>query len=162
MQVGSFEITIENPAGSKRSGRDADGKEWETTMTHSYGYIRGTESADGDPFDVFISSDIDGWNRRKVYVVDQYNPDGTFDEHKVMLGFNDKDNASRLNYKATAARHDFDLSELKSMVQSLQHPLAVIEYGDSPKAQNIILEVVHNGKNFVVGLSLRPTVKGPV
>ena len=48
------------------------------------------------------------------------------------------------------------------MVQSLQHPLAVIEYGDSPKAQNIILEVVHNGKNFVVGLSLKPTVKGPV
>ena len=93
VQVGSFEITIENPAGSKRSGTDAKGKKWETTMTHSYGYIRGTESADGDPLDVFISSDIDGWNGRKVYVVDQYNPDGTFDEHKVMLGFNDKDEA---------------------------------------------------------------------
>ncbi|MDE7461621.1 MAG: hypothetical protein K2M88_00515 [Muribaculaceae bacterium] len=48
------------------------------------------------------------------------------------------------------------------MVQSLQHPLDVIEYGDSAKAQNIILEIVHNGKNFVVGLSLKPTVKGPV
>ena len=29
----------------------------------------------------------------KVFVVDQYNPDGSFDEHKVMLGFNDVDDA---------------------------------------------------------------------
>ena len=93
VQIGTFDITIENPAGSKRSGTDAGGKKWETTMTHAYGYIRGTESADGDPLDVFLSSDIDGWNGRKVYVVDQYNPDGTFDEHKVMLGFNDRDEA---------------------------------------------------------------------
>ena len=93
VQIGTFDITIENPAGSKRSGTDAGGKKWETTMTHAYGYIRGTESADGDPLDVFLSSDIDGWDGRKVYVVDQYNPDGTFDEHKVMLGFNDRDEA---------------------------------------------------------------------
>ena len=48
---------------------------------------------DGDHIDVFLSNDIDGWNGRKVFVVDQYNPDGTFDEHKVMLGFNDMDEA---------------------------------------------------------------------
>lgn len=48
---------------------------------------------DGDHIDVFLSNDIDGWNGRKVYVVDQYNPDGSFDEHKVMLGFNDMDEA---------------------------------------------------------------------
>ena len=44
---------------------------------------------DGDHIDVFLSNNIDGWDGRKVYVVDQYNPDGGFDEHKVMLGFND-------------------------------------------------------------------------
>ena len=93
VQVGSFDITIENPAGSTRTGVDANGKAWSTTMANSYGYIKGTQSADGDPLDVFISSDIDGWNGRKVFVVDQFNPDGTFDEHKVMLGFNDKDEA---------------------------------------------------------------------
>ena len=93
VQVGTFDVTIENPKGSKRSGTDASGKKWETTMTHSYGYIRGTESVDGDHIDVFISSDIDDWNGRKVFVVDQYNPDDTFDEHKVMLGFNDKEEA---------------------------------------------------------------------
>lgn len=93
VQVGTFDVTIENPKGSVRSGTDADGKRWETTMTHTYGYIRGTEGVDGDHIDVYLSSDIDGWNGRNVFVVDQYNPDGTFDEHKVMLGFNDRDEA---------------------------------------------------------------------
>lgn len=93
VQVGTFDVTIENPKGSKRSGRDTDGKQWETTMTHTYGYIRGTKGVDGDHIDVYLSSDIDGWNGRKAFVVDQYNPDGSFDEHKVMLGFNDKDEA---------------------------------------------------------------------
>lgn len=93
VQVGTFDITIEQPQGSVRKGTDANGKQWESKMHNTYGYFRGTEGVDGDHIDVFISNDIDGWNGRKVYVVDQYNPDGTFDEHKVMLGFNDMDEA---------------------------------------------------------------------
>lgn len=93
VQVGTFDITIEQPQGSVRKGTDADGKQWESKMHNTYGYFRGTEGVDGDHIDVFLSNDIDGWNGRKVYVVDQYNPDGTFDEHKVMLGFNDMDEA---------------------------------------------------------------------
>ena len=93
VQVGTFDITIEHPQGSVRKGTDADGKQWESKMHNTYGYFRGTEGVDGDHIDVFLSNDIDGWNGRKVYVVDQYNPDGTFDEHKVMLGFNDMDEA---------------------------------------------------------------------
>ena len=93
VSIGGFDIAIENPAGSVRKGVDANGKEWSTTMANAYGYIKGTESADGDPLDVFLHQNMDEWDGRKVYVVDQYNPDGTFDEHKVMLGFNDKDEA---------------------------------------------------------------------
>lgn len=93
VQVGTFDITIEQPQGSVRKGTDANGKQWESKMHNTYGYFRGTEGVDGDHIDVFLSNDIDGWNGRKVYVVDQYNPDGTFDEHKVMLGFNDMDEA---------------------------------------------------------------------
>ncbi len=93
VQVGTFDITIEQPEGSIRRGTDADGKKWESKMHNTYGYFRGTEGVDGDHIDVFLSNDIDGWNGRKVFVVDQYNPDGTFDEHKVMLGFNDMDEA---------------------------------------------------------------------
>ena len=93
VQVGTFDITIENPKGSVRRGKDANGKEWESKMNNTYGYFRGTEGVDGDHIDVFLSNDIDGWDGRKVFVVDQYNPDGSFDEHKVMLGFNDVDDA---------------------------------------------------------------------
>lgn len=91
--IGEFGITIENPAGSVRKRVDADGKEWSNTMANTYGYIKGTEGVDGDHIDVFLHSDMDQWNGRKVFVVDQTNTDGSFDEHKVMLGFNDKDEA---------------------------------------------------------------------
>ena len=93
VQVGTFDITIEQPQGSVRKGTDANGKQWESKMNNTYGYIRGAVGVDGDHIDVFLSNDIDGWNGRKVFVVDQYNPDGSFDEHKVMLGFNDADEA---------------------------------------------------------------------
>lgn len=93
VQVGTFNITIENPKGSVRSGIDTEGNKWETIMQNTYGYIRGTEGVDGDHIDVFLSDDIDGWNGRRAFVVDQYNEDGSFDEHKVMLGFNETDDA---------------------------------------------------------------------
>lgn len=93
VQVGTFNTTIENPKGSVRSGIDTEGNKWKTIMQNTYGYIRGTEGVDGDHIDVFLSDDIDGWNGRRVFVVDQYNEDGSFDEHKVMLGFNETDDA---------------------------------------------------------------------
>ena len=93
VRIGQFDITVENPKGSVRRGTDANGNPWETTMQNTYGYIRGTEGVDGDHIDVFLTNEIDGWNGRRVYVVDQYNEEGTFDEHKVMLGFNDEDDA---------------------------------------------------------------------
>lgn len=103
IQVGTFNVTIENPKGSIRSGIDANGNRWETAMQNTYGYIRGTKGVDGDHIDVFLADDIDGWDGRRVFVIDQYNEDGTFDEHKVMLGFNDEADAQRAylsNYEA--------------------------------------------------------------
>ena len=93
VQIGTFNVTIEQPKGSVRSGVDKGGKKWEVEMQNTYGYIRGTEGVDGDHIDVFLSDDIDGWDGRQVFVVDQRNADGSFDEHKVMLGFNDINDA---------------------------------------------------------------------
>lgn len=93
VQIGTFNVTIEQPRGSVRSGVDKGGKKWEIEMQNTYGYIRGTEGVDGDHIDVFLSDDIDGWDGHKVFVVDQRNADGSFDEHKVMLGFNDINDA---------------------------------------------------------------------
>ena len=69
-------------------------------------------------------------------------------------------NASRLRAKATSFGHDFDLGEVTDLVKALQKPLAVFAYGDKTKAQNIIVPLQKDGKNFIVGLSLNPTVGG--
>ena len=116
VRIGQFDITVENPKGSVRRGVDASGKDWEQTMQNTYGYIRGTEGVDGDHIDVFLTNDIDGWSGRRVYVVDQYNEDGTFDEHKVMLGFNDEAEAQDAylsNYeKGWSFKHKLVLSSV--------------------------------------------------
>lgn len=94
VKVAGFNISIEQPRGSVRSGTDANGKKWSVTMNNTYGYMTDNVGVDGDHLDVFLSNDIDSWDQQNVYVVDQYNLDGTFDEHKVMLGFNDRDDAT--------------------------------------------------------------------
>lgn len=88
--IDGYNITLENPKGSERSGTDKDGKKWSVTMNNDYGYIRGTEGVDGDHIDVFLS---DTPESGKVFVVDQVNEDGTFDEHKVMYGFDTRQDA---------------------------------------------------------------------
>lgn len=83
-KVDGYNVSIENAKGSVRRGTGADGKSWETTMQNDYGYIRGTQGVDGDHIDVFLS---DTPEEGDVFVVDQVNEDGSFDEHKVMYGF---------------------------------------------------------------------------
>lgn len=90
IKINGFDVTIEQPSGSVRSGKDASGKEWSQVMNNTYGYIRGTESVDGDHIDVFLGPDM---NSDIVYVVDQVNTDGSFDEHKVMMGFSSLEDA---------------------------------------------------------------------
>lgn len=92
IKVDGLDITIEQPKGSIRRGTDANGKQWESEMHNTYGYIRGTESVDGDHIDIFLS---DNPTEGKVFVVDQVNKDGSFDEHKVMYGFSDMESAKR-------------------------------------------------------------------
>lgn len=96
IKFGGYDYTIENPKGSTRSGKDADGKEWKVTMHDTYGYIRGKFGKDGDHLDMFINdkADLDNWDG-DVFVVDQVNPDGSFDEHKVMYGYDSMDNAEK-------------------------------------------------------------------
>ncbi len=83
-KVDGYNVSIENAKGSVRRGKSADGTEWQTTMHNDYGYIRGTQGVDGDHIDVFLS---DTPEEGDVFVIDQVNEDGSFDEHKVMYGF---------------------------------------------------------------------------
>lgn len=90
VEVQGMSIAIENPKGSTRSGVDADGNEWSTEMQDTYGYFEGTAGADTDDIDVFVGehplSD-------KVFIVDQVKEGGSFDEHKVMFGYESSEDA---------------------------------------------------------------------
>ncbi|MBI4695594.1 MAG: hypothetical protein HY749_16375 [Gammaproteobacteria bacterium] len=90
-----LDIAIENPAGSKRTGVGENGKPWSVEMSAHYGYLKQTEGADGDQVDVYLT-DHAGDANRPVYVFDQVSKDGTFDEHKAVLGAADQTEAEKL------------------------------------------------------------------
>ncbi len=93
VRVQGLDISIENPAGSTRTGTREDGSTWSTVIPRHYGYIRGTVGKDKDHIDVTLGDAPDD-AKRPVIVVDQGTPKGkTFDEHKVMLGFESRDAA---------------------------------------------------------------------
>lgn len=86
--VAGLPLTIENPCGSRRR------PEWAPLTAH-YGYVRRTMGADGDQLDVFVRQGTpDDWSG-PVFVIDQHRPDGTFDEHKCMVGWTDRRDAVR-------------------------------------------------------------------
>lgn len=89
-QIHGLDVAIENPKGSKRMG-GTGARSWEAVLPAHYGYVRGTNGADSDAIDCFIGDDHDS---EQVYVIDQRNlRDGSFDEHKVMLGYPDRKTA---------------------------------------------------------------------
>lgn len=85
VRLDGMDITIENPAGSTRSGKDASGKEWSIKLKNDYGYIKGSKGYDKDHVDVFFAKGYKG-DAKTVHVVNQHNADGSFDEHKAVVG----------------------------------------------------------------------------
>ncbi|MEI6607885.1 MAG: hypothetical protein WCP35_21495, partial [Verrucomicrobiota bacterium] len=93
-------ISIENAKGSIRSGTDKAGKPWSVEMQSHYGYFKGTEGRDKDHVDVFIGPNP---SNTKAFVVNQIDPTtGRFDEHKVMIGYDSRQEAIE-GYKANYA-----------------------------------------------------------
>ena len=81
-------VSIENPAGSTRSDKQNNPPQWSSEIKSGhYGYIKGTEGSDGAHVDTLIAEgaprDYDG----PVFVVDQAKPDGSFDDHKTLIGY---------------------------------------------------------------------------
>lgn len=88
VRVQGLDISIENPRGSERSGTGPDGTPWRRTMSDHYGYLKRTTGADGEGVDAYVGPQEDSG---QVFVVDQLNQqDGSFDEHKIMLGYPDE------------------------------------------------------------------------
>lgn len=92
INLGGLDITIENPKGSYRSGKDKDGNPWKTQLHTHYGYIKSTIGKDKDHLDVMLGDDL---SSDRVFIVNQVNQKGDFDEHKILLGFHNKEEASK-------------------------------------------------------------------
>ncbi|BBL74191.1 glucosaminidase domain-containing protein [Methylomagnum ishizawai] len=90
-----LDLSIENPEGSERKGVDPGGKPWSVRMRDHYGYIKGTVGKDKDPIDLFIKPGTSPDPGGPLFVVDQVDGDGRFDEHKVMAGYSSRQEAER-------------------------------------------------------------------
>lgn len=104
--IDGLDVSIENPAGTSRR------PEW-PPLKHSYGYVKRSEGADGDHVDVFLGPKADD-PANPVFIVDQVNKDGSFDEHKVMVGFADK-GAARRGYLANYEKGWTGLGDITEM-----------------------------------------------
>ena len=137
-------ITIENPEGSIRRSKPGAAKPWETKMAHHYGEIKRTEGADGDPVDVFIGPRPD---TNKIFVIDQVNEDGSFDEHKVMMGFTSEE-AARAGYLANyepgwtglGAITEMPVGEFKTWAKSraAKRPLGKLPTASAPASRSAV------------------------
>ena len=96
VDISGLDVSIEQPAGSIRSGADSNGKPWSQQLKSHYGYIKRTTGADGENLDVFIKPGTPLDWHGTVYVVNQANNDGNFDEHKGIIGASDEAEAREL------------------------------------------------------------------
>lgn len=113
IQIAGLNIAIENPIGSVRRGVDQDGHAWETQMSAHYGYIENTIGADGDELDIFVAPDTEQDYQGRVFIINQIDRAGRFDEHKVILGVPSKARAIAL-YQA---HYDEQFNSIGSLVE---------------------------------------------
>ena len=122
-----LKILIENPCHSYRKGIDQNGKAWACQMQAHYGYIANTLGKDGDELDVFFGvypeSDT-------VFIINQQDKDGNFDEHKIMLGFLNEANA-KMTYQLSYDRRWNGLSSI--IKANLSQFLWWLKYGNHKK-----------------------------
>lgn len=97
-RISGLDVSIENPAGSERSGTDASGKPWTVQMGSHYGYIAGVpaRAPDKEHVDVYVkpgsAPDFEG----DVFVVNQVKPEtGRYDEPKIMIAYETEAEARR-------------------------------------------------------------------
>lgn len=83
-------IHLDRPKGFVMKGTDDKGVEWKRIYKYDYGFIPKTEGGDGDGLDVFIGPNK---TAQETYWAIQNKADGSFDEYKIFVGFNNRDEA---------------------------------------------------------------------
>lgn len=103
-------IAIEWRKGETRQYEN-DPNNYKNLMHADYGYIKGTDSQDGEELDVYIKSES---NKKTCFMVSQLDSKkGTFDEFKYMLGFDNEKEAEKC-YTDTMPKNMFGgISEIE-------------------------------------------------
>lgn len=98
VKVHGLDISIENPRGSWREG-GPEGNRWRAKLPAHYGDIKRTIGGDDDNVDCFIGPHL---KSPHVFVIDQHHLAGDkgFDEHKCMIGFGSKKQATEAYHRA--------------------------------------------------------------
>ncbi len=105
-----------------------DGKiKYQRLMAADYGYIPGTMDSDGEELDVYVGPDKSATN---AYVIRQLKKTGSFDEHKVMIGY-----ASKSEAKASYVHHMGGTPERFGGIQSIPLNSLVALFGDNKKSK---------------------------
>lgn len=145
VQIGELNIAVENPADSIRVGTDPSGKEWQVKMQHHYGYIENTTGADGDEIDVFVKNHLDS-DPEHAYIIRQLNSDGSFDEHKIIIGAETEDEAKEIYHSNfEAGWQGFGSIERIAMVDlpaKFQHTWSEFDSIDSIVTKDNVLDVI--------------------
>ncbi len=157
VRIAGMDISIETPKGRLRRGKKPNGHFWSVRMPAHYGYIRGTEGADGDHLDAYLGPHAHQAENHPVFVVDQQHADTRkFDEHKAMIGFRDEDHATRTYDAAFSdkrgperrkAVHQMTMADFKHWVgnANLKHPAARTMSHLSPRARARVPEGLNKG-----------------
>ena len=127
-KVNGLDICIENPIGTIRSGVASNGVKWETEMKAHYGYIAGTQGADGDEVDVFVLPHVEAAYQGTYFVIFQNDETGSFDEHKIIIGAPSKVIAAQVyrehydeNWSGMSQIVEYTYEELLQFFESLKH-----------------------------------------
>ena len=161
--VGDLPVVIETAAGGRRQGAG-----WEARMPDGvgYGYISGTSSAGGpdEQMDAFVGPDPDA---TEAYVLEQVLASNKrFDEHKILLGFPDRDSALKAYYAShsdglgpvRAGRvHTMAIPELRAFLGRWRYgmknpgdPSETADRDPDDESDQGMSIVVVNGERFIV------------
>lgn len=97
-----LKIHVDRPKGFIQRGRTEEGRAWERTYKYDYGFIPKTMGGDDDGLDCFIGPNLLSPNS---FWVMQKHADDTFDEYKVFLGFDTKEEAKTAYLEHVPARY---------------------------------------------------------
>jgi hypothetical protein len=163
-QLNGVTVTIENERGSTRRSKPGAKVQWESTMVHHYGDIDGYIGADGDEVDVFVGQRPDS---PRIFVVDQRNRDGKFDEHKVMFGFTSEQDARAgylSNYEpgwtGLGAITEMSQAEFKAWLKGDLKKPASPGFGDNPVTDDRSNAAVPGARPQDAGAGARPSDDG--